>query len=133
MDALTTLDLGALQILGGSLVVSSAPALTTMTVPRLEAIPGQVQLVDEAALRSLDLSSLALVGGNVSLESLPTVMSLSGLGGLSSIGGDFALQTMDQLTHLGLGALIHIGGKARFDGLANLPQAEIDQLLLQLH
>jgi hypothetical protein len=115
----TTLP-GLLQVAGldqlgsvGSLLLHDLDAVTTVTLPALATVAGNLELVDNPSLRSFDLA-VDTVGGDARLVGLEDLLDVAGLANLRSVAGDLELIDCPALEATrGLDALETIGGDLR--------------------
>ncbi len=108
-DDLLTLDgVDALQSVGGAFVVEDNRTLADASAPALVSVGGAFSLVDLDVLAAIDFGALQSVDGDVALEKLERLPDL-GFGALTSVGGLWISQ-LDSLVDLsGLDALATVG------------------------
>jgi hypothetical protein len=142
-DALTNLSLPALAtVTGGGFDIVDSAALSTVSLPVLTTVQGDVSL---APLDTVDLPQLVTVGGDLSLGgtsvSLPALESVGGTLGvmsaaipalslpeLASIGGDLWISQDGSLASLSLPALADAGGLVLLQWLPALGALDLGAL-----
>ena len=90
------------------------------TLIPLKSVGGRFHIFDNARLSSVrGLEALHSIGSDVVIVHLPELLSLSGLGNISSMGGDVYIQTK-MVDYTGLESLAAIGGALHIHALPNL-------------
>jgi cysteine-rich repeat protein len=124
-DALTTLELGGLGAVGGDLVFTDNDGFTALAVPGA-VVSGDVQVGDNEALTQVTIDGGGSVGGDVALagNAALTVVEL----GLQGTGGSLAVDQNPSLTSLELGSLTEVGGSLSVTGNDELRTMEAGSL-----
>jgi len=84
-DAPSTVPLGALQAVGGDLLVDGGTP-TEVDLAELLTVDGRLVVADLSAVERVDLSRLRVVGGSLRLSALPALTELEGLMAVESVG-----------------------------------------------
>jgi hypothetical protein len=104
----------------GEVLLHDLPAVTTVTIPALAEVDGNLELVDNPALTSFDFG-LTTVGGTLRLVGLGELVNVDGLDTLTSVGGDLELIDCDALENTaGLNAVTRVGGDLRLRRLESI-------------
>ncbi len=82
----TTLALPQLEAVGGDLWISDAPQAVDVDLSGLLTVDGALTIEGLAALATVDLSRLRVVGGPLRLADLPALTTLTGLVAVEAIG-----------------------------------------------
>lgn len=104
----------------GAVLLHDLAGLTSVSLPALLAVAGNVEVVNDPALSSLAFG-LTRVGGTLRLVELGELGDVGGLQALTSVGGDLELIDCGALDDTnGLGALTDVGGDLRLRRLDSL-------------
>jgi|GEM_PF-5212735 len=88
----------------GSLAITQNDALTSLSLPALKTVGGEVIVNNDDALTSLNFPALTSVGGNFGANNLPVLMSVN-LPVLASVGGNLNFIMDPALSSLGVPVL----------------------------
>ena len=103
-DQLTTATFAGLQSIGGDVLVTNAPALSSLNFPALVSVDGDVVVTTSPSLTSLNAPMLTSISGDLFFEVASlTALSLQNLASVESI-----LTTANSLTSVNLPALVSI-------------------------
>jgi hypothetical protein len=110
----------------GSLLLHDLPAVTSVAIPNLGTVEGNLELVNNPALTSFDFN-VDDVGGTLRLVALGDLVDVAGLESLQTVGGDLDVIDCDALEDtVGLNALQVVGGDLRLrrlDSITNQARA----------
>lgn len=104
-----SIELPALEHVGGGLVVSGGDALADVSLPALTRVGGDLEVSGNPALADVSLPALARVGGRLNVSGNPALAGVS-LPALVAVGELVAVEENAALAHLDLAALDDIGG-----------------------
>lgn len=116
---LTGLDLSTLRSVGDDLVIEDAlgEPVESLSLPALQAVPGDLRATGLAALAELKLPALLTVGGDLIVADDPLLANLE-LKKLTTVGRDLVLAGVGELSGLAPDALARVGRDLQ---LANIP------------
>ena len=106
---MTTVTLGSLTSVGGSIDVSGDSSLTTVALGSLTSTGGNVDVSEDGAVTNIDLGSLTSAGGSVDVSGDAAVTNID-LGSLTSAGGSVDVSGDAAVTNIDLGSLTSVGG-----------------------
>ncbi|MEQ1501317.1 MAG: hypothetical protein ABMB14_03760 [Myxococcota bacterium] len=106
--------------IGGAVQIAGMDALAGGgALGEVVSIPGDLQVVDNAALQNLGMPSLGQVGGDLTLEQNAALSSLQGWSALDTVSGDVTVRSNPALPDAAIGAWlggIDVGGATTVDG-----------------
>jgi hypothetical protein len=95
---ITAIDgLGELREIGGDLRIEGTDYLRELILDELATVGGGLFLEYNSGMATLSASSLASVGGNFGLWRNDSLMSLGGLGQLTTVGGSYSVARNESL------------------------------------
>lgn len=118
---LTTLKLPKLTSIGGDLQISFNNALSDLDgLPALASVGGALLIGSNSALRNVDgLSKLTTVSGRAIIAGNGSLTSVDGLSSLTSVGGDLAISSNRKLPS---GTAEAVANRARVSGKVKIGQ-----------
>lgn len=127
--AIAAIELPALQLIAGRVVIEDNAALTRIALPALAAVDGYLGFSLNPRLVELDLRQLKRVEGALYILSNAALTSLAGLDALVSIGRDMEIRNNAALATAELPSLGLLGGDITVSG--NPVLAALDVSLLE--
>ncbi len=118
-NVLTELNLSSLKNVGGNLKISNWQKQSTVSMPNLESVY-KLDLSSLKNAKKIDLSHLKMVKSDLQISSNDELITLD-LSSLTSVGGDFTLSYLPQITSFdGIKALSSVEGKFSVSNLNKL-------------
>ncbi len=128
---LTSVCLPELTSVGGDLSVTGNDVMTSLSLPGLTSVGGYLEVNHNASLTSFELPALAGSGGNLQVYD-NTTLTMFSLPALASIGGSFGVTDNAALTSFPAPRLTSVNGWFRVHDNAALPQCLVDALVEQV-
>ena len=126
-EAITSVTLPAIALITGDLIIRSNQALATLDIRALERVGGRVIVTDNGALRELAAPNLESVGGDLVISDNDSLESAD-LSGLENVGGDLVITDNDELTDIAVGGVESVGGDLTIEDNDSLEEVNLGSL-----
>lgn len=128
VSSLSSIDFGALRVVGGELLMGVGPDLLELAMPQLTFVDGALRVGGAEAVLTLELPQLARVGGEFRLQSVERLRSVE-LPSLLEVGGHVSLASNARLADVHFPQLVTAGGSVYASDLPLLATVEFPRLV----